>query len=177
LSAINLRYRKVTGDSFISVDVSASSEGVSGHERWSEESAMGGKECISLLHVDGHTMSKMFLKSSNLNESLECTGYRLNYKYQTTAYNSKEQSRWRSDSSRTINKRTYLEGTVSERFFLDSFLRPCRHYDGYIDGRSQIKVHTDERTQAHSALSSLTVTHPSTNRGRHCLTSVNVPLS
>jgi len=33
-----------------------------------------------------------------------------------------------------------------------------------IDGRSQIKVHTDERTQVHSAQSSLVVTHPSTNR-------------
>jgi len=31
----------------------------------------------------------------------------------------------------------------------------------YIDGRSQIKVHTDERTQVHNARSSLTVTHPS----------------
>jgi len=44
-----------------------------------------------------------------------------------------------------------------------------------LDGRSQIKVHTDERTQVHSARSFLTVTHPSTNRGRRCLTSVNVP--
>jgi len=31
-------------------------------------------------------------------------------------------------------------------------LRPCQHDNGYIDGRSQIKVHTDERTQVHSAL-------------------------
>jgi len=30
-------------------------------------------------------------------------------------------------------------------------LRPCQHDNGYIDGRSQIKVHTDERTQVHSA--------------------------
>jgi len=30
-------------------------------------------------------------------------------------------------------------------------LRPCQHDDGYIDVRSQIKVHTDERTQVHSA--------------------------
>jgi len=49
-------------------------------------------------------------------------------------------------------------------------LRPCQHLDGYIDGRPQITVHTNERTQVHSARSSLTVTHPSTNRGRHCLT-------
>jgi len=56
-------------------------------------------------------------------------------------------------------------------------LRPCQHDGGYVDGRSQIKVHTDERTQVQSAWSSLTVTHPSTNRGRRCLTSVNVPLS
>jgi len=39
-----------------------------------------------------------------------------------------------------------------------------------IDGRSQIKVHTNERTQVHSARSSLTVTHPSTK----VLTEVNV---
>jgi len=52
-------------------------------------------------------------------------------------------------------------------------LRPCQHDDGYIDGRSQIKVHTDERTQVHSARSSLTVTHPR-NRGRRCLTSVKM---
>jgi len=52
-------------------------------------------------------------------------------------------------------------------------LRPCQqHDDGYMDGRSQIKVHTDERTQVHSAQSSLVVTHPSTNRGRRYLTSV-----
>jgi len=37
-------------------------------------------------------------------------------------------------------------------------LHPCQHNDGYIDGRSQIKVHTDERTQVLSARSSLTVT-------------------
>jgi len=35
-----------------------------------------------------------------------------------------------------------------------------------MDGRSQIKVHTDERTQVHSAQSSLAVTHPSTNQAR-----------
>jgi len=57
-----------------------------------------------------------------------------------------------------------------------SILRPCQHDDGYINGRTQIKVHTDERTQVHSARSSLAVAHPSTNRGRCCLTSVNVPL-
>ena len=33
-------------------------------------------------------------------------------------------------------------------------LRPCEHDNGYMDGRSQIKVHTDERTQVHSAQSS-----------------------
>jgi len=30
-------------------------------------------------------------------------------------------------------------------------LRPCQHHNGYMDGRSQIKVRTDERTQVHSA--------------------------
>jgi len=51
-------------------------------------------------------------------------------------------------------------------------LRPCQHDNGYINGRSQIKVHTDERTQVHNAQSSLAVTHPSTNRARRYLTSV-----
>jgi len=50
--------------------------------------------------------------------------------------------------------------------------RPCRHDDCYVNGRSQIKVHTDERTQVHSAQSFLAVTHPSTNRARRYLTSV-----
>ena len=36
-------------------------------------------------------------------------------------------------------------------------LRPCQRDNGYLDGRSQIKVHTDERTQVHSAQSSLAV--------------------
>jgi hypothetical protein len=40
-------------------------------------------------------------------------------------------------------------------------------------GRSQFKVHTDERTQVHSAQPSLAVTHPSTNRDRRNLTSMN----
>jgi len=56
-------------------------------------------------------------------------------------------------------------------------LRPCQHDDGYIDGQSQSKVHTDARTQVDSARSSLAVTHPRTNRGRRYLTSVNVQLS
>jgi len=45
----------------------------------------------------------------------------------------------------------------------------------YRDGRSQIQVHTDERTQVCSILPSLGVTHQSTNRGRRALISVNVP--
>jgi len=45
--------------------------------------------------------------------------------------------------------------------------------DDYVDGWSQINVDNDEQTQVHSARSSLTVTHPSTSRGRRCLTSVN----
>ena len=51
-------------------------------------------------------------------------------------------------------------------------LRPCQHDNGYMDGRSQIKVHIDERTQVHSAQSSLAVIHPGTNRARRNLTSV-----
>jgi len=39
-------------------------------------------------------------------------------------------------------------------------LRPRQHDICYIDGLSQIQVHSDERTQVHSAWSSLVVTHP-----------------
>jgi len=35
-----------------------------------------------------------------------------------------------------------------------------------VDGRSQIKVHTDKRTPTHGARCSLAVTHPGTNRAR-----------
>jgi len=56
--------------------------------------------------------------------------------------------------------------------FVWFILSPCRHYGGYIDSRSRIKVHTDERRHVYSARSSLTVTHPSNiNRVRRCLTS------
>ena len=41
------------------------------------------------------------------------------------------------------------------------------------ENRSQIKVHTDERTQVLGVRSSLMVTHPSTGRGRRALISVN----
>jgi len=55
----------------------------------------------------------------------------------------------------------------------------CQHDNDYIDGRSQIQVHTDEWTQVHSAQFSLEVTHPSNsaNQGRRAFTSMNVPLS
>ena len=59
---------------------------------------------------------------------------------------------------------------INRKLFI--WLRPCQHDNGYLDGRSQIKVHTDERTQVHSAQSSLAVTHPGTNRARRSLTSV-----
>jgi len=48
-------------------------------------------------------------------------------------------------------------------FLVLFILRPCQHDNGYIDGRSQIKVHTDERTQVHSSQPSLAVTHQGTN--------------
>jgi len=32
-------------------------------------------------------------------------------------------------------------------------LRPCQYENSHIDGQSQIKVHTDERTQVHNAQS------------------------
>ena len=49
--------------------------------------------------------------------------------------------------------------------------------DGYIYGRPQIKVHTDKWTQVYSAHCPLVVTHPSTNRDRRDLTTVNESLS
>jgi len=39
-----------------------------------------------------------------------------------------------------------------------------------------IGSYTDEHSQAHGAQSSLTVTHPSINLGRRCLTSMNMPI-
>jgi len=51
-------------------------------------------------------------------------------------------------------------------------LCPCQHDNSYMDGRLQIKVHTDKRTQVHSAQSSLSVTNQSTNLARRYLTSV-----
>jgi len=79
----------------------------------------------------------------------------------------------------------YPEQLVRVRWFLLQrqetvvwfILRPCQPDDDYIDGRSKIQVHTDERTQVHGARSSLVVTDSSTNRSRRALTSVNVPLS
>jgi len=56
------------------------------------------------------------------------------------------------------------------------FILRLWHVNGYIDGWSQIQVHTNERTQVHNAQSSLVVTYPSTNQGRRALTSVNMPL-
>jgi len=49
--------------------------------------------------------------------------------------------------------------------FLLFTLRPCQHDDGYMDGLSQIKVHTDERTQVHKRSVFPTVTHPSNEDG------------
>ena len=51
-------------------------------------------------------------------------------------------------------------------------LRPCQHDNDYMDGRSQIEVHTDERTQVYSAQSSLAITHPGTDQARRYSTSV-----
>jgi len=53
-----------------------------------------------------------------------------------------------------------VEQTKIERFGLIHFTS-CQHDIGYIYGRSQIQVYTDERTQVHSAQSSLVVGHPS----------------
>jgi len=42
--------------------------------------------------------------------------------------------------------------TLKKKFIL----RLYQHDNGYIDGRLQIEIHTDKRTQVHSARSSLT---------------------
>jgi len=69
----------------------------------------------------------------------------------------------------------------SARYTLDDLIHfsPHQHDDGYIDGRSQIRVHTDGRTQVHSvhSLPWWSPGGPSLNRGRRCLTPVNVRLS
>jgi len=79
-------------------------------------------------------------------------------------------------SQRAWQRKAVLRATSQVKALVWFILRSCQHVDGYVDGRSQM-VHTDERTQVHTARSSLAVTHPSTNRGRRCLTSMNVPLS
>jgi len=57
-------------------------------------------------------------------------------------------------------------------------LRPCQHNDGYIDGQSQIQVYTEERTQVHSAQSSLVVIQVLTEVDvRAFYLQKNVPLS
>jgi len=61
-------------------------------------------------------------------------------------------------------ERSYIDG--QSQILVWIILRPCQHNDGYIDGQSHIKIHTDERTQVHSAQSSLMVTHRSTSQGR-----------
>ena len=61
-------------------------------------------------------------------------------------------------------------------FFLNEF-NVRQHNIGYTDDRSQFQVHTDERANGHSTQSSLVITHPSTNRGRRALTTVNESLS
>jgi hypothetical protein len=68
------------------------------------------------------------------------------------------------------NSHGLVAARVSKMMLID--LRLCQHDNGYMDGRSHIKVHTDERTQVHSAQSFLAVTHPGTNRARFSLTSV-----
>jgi len=83
--------------------------------------------------------------------------------------NESESRRWQGRFSRFFkNLLIYVYWLID--WLID--LRPCQHDNGYMDGRSQIKVHTDERTQVLSAQSSLAVTHPSTNRARRYLTSV-----
>jgi len=67
---------------------------------------------------------------------------------------------------------------MRELFTIDWVIYVSQHDNvyAYMDGRSKIKIHNDERTQVHSPQSSMVATHPSTNRARRWayLTSVTV---
>jgi len=66
-------------------------------------------------------------------------------------------------SSEAINECEYSQSLI---WFIFS---PRQHDNDWIDDRSQIQGHTDERTQVHGARSSLVVTHPSTNGMRESM--------
>jgi len=58
----------------------------------------------------------------------------------------------------TIIGLTALLITFSKLGLVRFNLRPCQHDNGFIVGRSQIDIHTDELTHVHRAQSSLVVT-------------------
>jgi len=68
----------------------------------------------------------------------------------------------------TVCSQTHRSSSIPrqhEVVWFDSFhVARCQHDSGRINGRSQISVHTDERTQVHSARSTWW-TPSSTNRG------------
>jgi len=68
-----------------------------------------------------------------------------------------------------VNLKHVYFNSADHQWLVWFILRPCQHNDSYIDGRSQIKVYTNERTLVHSTWSSLTVTYLSTNRDQRCL--------
>jgi len=63
--------------------------------------------------------------------------------------------------------KSMLRSRLNVLVYYDSFYVPmCQHDRSYIDGWSQIQVHSDEWTRVHSAWSSLVVTHPCIDRFR-----------
>jgi len=69
-----------------------------------------------------------------------------------------------------LNKYLHKRAEVQEHWpvlidlyviYVRFILRPCQHDDGYIDGRSHIKVHTDERIQVRMQRTVFPDGHPS----------------
>jgi hypothetical protein len=76
-------------------------------------------------------------------------------------------------AKRELDRRYLLYLLLCVDFYVAGYSRHCRFpkdpklTKSMSHGRSQFTVHTDERTQVHSAQPSLAVTNPSTNRDRH----------
>jgi len=62
-----------------------------------------------------------------------------------------------------LSRHGYHTFGVGEMFWFGLIHLNVQYDNGYIDGRSQKQVHTDERAQVHAAWSSLVDTHPSIN--------------
>jgi len=81
----------------------------------------------------------------NNNHILTATSYRgHNYSVAIDLYNS-------FTALRANSCLIWIDRRISDSL-VRIILSPCQHDNGYIDGRSQIWVHTDERTQDHSEI-------------------------